>query len=300
LYATDAHNLKKGKKKVVTTVGVAGGDFEYTYKNCVYNGEDDSCGWGGNLQLNEHRQKVEGCPALNPKPVNFCPTGKQTTKRQSPIVIDEPFSTGTQTLTINYPTLLLKGLEIDVGASVTLFIPCNTVKQTLTIARGTNKVTYQLRQIHFHTPGEHIIKKKRATVYPFVLHFVHEATTPLKSGFEKLAVLEVNFVSGAKDNPLLSKFSKLATGKGHKEITESTESINLRELIKDAKNDIPSFYNYYGSLTSPPCAEVVDWYVLDIDFPSISEAQIKYLKSLCGENNRPIQNNSPAPKVFKK
>jgi carbonic anhydrase len=54
-------------------------------------------------------------------------------------------------------------------------------------------------------------------------------------------------------------------------------------------------YHYYGSLTTPPCSEGVNWTVLKTPI-DVSEEQIQKFKSMMGVgNNRPVQ---PVDKRF--
>lgn len=49
-----------------------------------------------------------------------------------------------------------------------------------------------------------------------------------------------------------------------------------------------TFYHYYGSLTTPNCAEGVNWSVLTTPI-EISKAQFDQFHNVMGNNNSPIQ-----------
>lgn len=62
-------------------------------------------------------------------------------------------------------------------------------------------------------------------------------------------------------------------------------AINLNALLPASKK----FYTYAGSLTTPPCTEGVDWYVLRTPIV-VSSAQITQFKTLYSGNARVAQN----------
>jgi len=47
-------------------------------------------------------------------------------------------------------------------------------------------------------------------------------------------------------------------------------------------------FSYIGSLTTPPCTENVEWFVLQTP-ATASRAQIEAFSSRLGHNNRPVQ-----------
>lgn len=141
---------------------------------------------------------------------------------------------------------------------------------------GENKVNlngkdYQLLQFHYHTVSEHTIDGK---YFPIEVHFVH------KHSDTDFAVLGIMFVEG-KENDFFKKYlSKFPTSKGE---YKSNDMISLLSLFPDNK----SYYQYSGSLTTPPCSEVVSWYVLENPLEA-SKEQIEKLSKILNSNYRPI------------
>ena len=142
---------------------------------------------------------------------------------------------------------------------------------------GDNQVTlegkdYKLLQFHYHALSEHTIDGKHA---PIEVHFVH------KHSDTDYAVLGVMFEEG-KENPLFSKYLEHFPKKeGH---YNSEDKIAILSLLPQNK----SYYNYKGSLTTPPCSEVVNWYVLKTPI-SASKSQIELFSKILQNNYRPLQ-----------
>ena len=114
------------------------------------------------------------------------------------------------------------------------------------------------------------------------LHFVHYNSKYKDIGEaiqneDGLAVLGVLFELSPYDNPNLNPLLNAipAIQKGHWEAW-NTYPQNFRKLLPV---DTKSFYRYQGSLTTPPCSEVVTWTVFHDKLP-ISERQLKALRTL--------------------
>jgi len=63
----------------------------------------------------------------------------------------------------------------------------------------------------------------------------------------------------------------------------SEETITLSELLPSSLN----YYNYNGSLTTPPCSEVVNWYVVKTPVTASAE-QIEEMSKILHGNYRPV------------
>ena len=138
-----------------------------------------------------------------------------------------------------------------------------------------NGAAYKLLQFHFHTPSEHTLNGQH---YPMEVHLVHknEATG-------NLAVVGVFFEEGA-ENALLKKYLDHLP-QHHDETYDAADMYAAAGLLPAGKG----YYTYPGSLTTPPCSEIVTWLVMK-DHITATHDQIQAIEGLEHENNRPVQN----------
>ncbi|MGE5239525.1 MAG: carbonic anhydrase [Chloroflexota bacterium] len=112
--------------------------------------------------------------------------------------------------------------------------------------------TYQLLQFHLHAPSEHAINGVLADAE---LHLVH------RNALLDLAVVGVMIKAGGPVNRLLDQILLNAPldcpGVPPCEV-ELVGDINATEVLPPSQG----YYNYSGSLTTPPCSEGVRWFVL--------------------------------------
>lgn len=134
---------------------------------------------------------------------------------------------------------------------------------------------YELQSFTFHSPSEHKINNES---FPLAIHFIHRAAdgtqailaTMVKEGKENLAARELY-----ENLPL-----------------EADQTVKRDKVLINARDFMPtdkSYYRYMGSMTTPPCTEGVNWYILKspIEF---SKEQISLMRGLVGGNNaRPLQ-----------
>lgn len=167
-----------------------------------------------------------------------------------------------------YPTeiaLINKGYTIEQeyeGTGSTLFL---------------DGIEYKLIQFHFHSLSEHAVRGERGEME---LHAVFKWTDGVET---KLAVVGVIYQLG-KHNAFLQKLidAGLPQKSGH--TSHSPKLINL----SDALTNTARYYTYEGSLTTPPCSEIVTWVVLKYH-AHLSKRQLKAFGDIMGNNFRPIQ-----------
>lgn len=140
---------------------------------------------------------------------------------------------------------------------------------TLTTQAGE----YLLRQIHWHTPSEHRVDGASA---PMELHLVHTR------GSGEVAVVGVFYELGEAD-PAIQRWIEATPPKA------PSNSDDVHVAARDFQPRGAACYHYDGSLTTPPCTEAVDWFVMR-ERRTISAAQLAALSELtAGDNNRPLQ-----------
>ncbi len=140
--------------------------------------------------------------------------------------------------------------------------------------------TYQFKQFHFHTPSEHQVS---GSSYDMEMHIVHTYKTDEMEVPDYL-VLGVFFERGEENEFLNSFLSVIPKEEG--EVYESSKvHIDASEMIP---NELHDFYNYKGSLTTPPFTESVNWIVLK-EVKRASDIQISRIEQIEGNNARKVQ-----------
>ena len=140
-----------------------------------------------------------------------------------------------------------------------------------------NGTTYYLVQFHLHTVSEHTIN---GASFPMELHFVHATdATPTA----RYLVVGVMYNVGAENPSMQNILTQNPGDLCYRERPAS--SVALDSLFPTNR----SFYHYSpGSLTTPPCSEGLNWFVLSTP-ALVSAAQVTQLAGIVhGHNNRPI------------
>ncbi len=192
-----------------------------------------------------------------------CATGK----RQSPINIDD-------SVTLRGPA---EAIGFDYGtSSATVVNNGHTIQIDVTgdngiLVRGSR---YQLLQLHFHHPSEERINHRS---FAMVAHLVH------KDYMGRLAVVAVLLEPG-EANPAINTFwTYMPLGPGDR-VAMPARSVDLTQLLpKD-----PRYYQFMGSLTTPPCSEEVLWMILKQPV-TLSQDQMRLFAQQFPNNARPVQ-----------
>ena len=131
---------------------------------------------------------------------------------------------------------------------------------------------YDLLQFHFHAPSENAVEGK---LFPIEMHLVH------KNEAGQLAVVSVFFDEGAESAALKPVWDNLPAEQGEKEVDAQ---VNAGDLLPSTQTS----YRFSGSLTTPPCTEGVNWFVMATPL-EVSGAQITAFEQVYHGNNRPLQ-----------
>ena len=100
----------------------------------------------------------------------------------------------------------------------------------------------------------------------------------------ELAVVAILMEKGKENNFIKTVWSKFPKEVG-KEHIDSDVRICASQLLP---NNTIGYYNYTGSLTTPPCSEIVNWLILKTPI-EVSMAEVNKFTSIFKCDARPIQ-----------
>ena len=139
--------------------------------------------------------------------------------------------------------------------------------------------------IHFHSPSEHTLNGKQYDVEMHIVH-VNKATRQLGT---VIAILFDKVKGGS--NPFLETLAvEFATNLEKISIIDESlqtsfyrtdEPVAVEKLIKSL--DLNKFYHYEGSLTTPPCTEGLNWFVMHETQP-VSAEQVDAFTKMWADN----------------
>jgi carbonic anhydrase len=135
------------------------------------------------------------------------------------------------------------------------------------------KKPYNLTELHFREPGENAVQGKQPRMSIQFLHFSPEGV---------FLVIEVPVVAG-KENSVIKAVWQHVPDRGKENRVDGIK-INPADLLPSDR----SFYRFPGSLTTPDCNEVVNWYVMKTPI-ELSESQIQEYSRHYHNTARPLQ-----------
>lgn len=204
----------------------------------------------------------QGWAALAPE-YALCASGT----RQSPIDIDASITLRGPAEAIGFDYGSSSGTVVNNGHTIQVDINGDNA----IAVRGSR---FQLLQVHFHHPSEERINNRG---FAMVAHLVH------KDYMGRLAVVAVLLEPG-EANPVIDAFwTYMPLGPGDR-VAMPPNAVALAQLLpKDRR-----YYQFMGSLTTPPCTEDVLWMILKQPV-SLSYDQLRLFAQQFPDNTRPLQ-----------
>lgn len=208
---------------------------------------------------------------------SLCGTGKQ----QSPIDLTQDGAKSSDSMELNgsgYKNYANAGVYWTGGKTMQVSIADdgNQGQFTIDFWDGSSS-TFVPLQFHLHGPSEHSVNGK---LYDLEVHIVHKYK---QAGEMKLgAVIGVFFEvqDGASNNAFLDSLmvDRLDTSANTGPSSAmNVNNLNLEDFLKSV--DFRSYWNYNGSLTTPPCTEGIEWTVIETPIP-ISRSQFEHYEKL--------------------
>lgn len=141
---------------------------------------------------------------------------------------------------------------------------------------------YDLEQLHFHTPSEHQVD---GITYPMEMHIVHRLRGEAEHDQPRFLVVAILFRMSDPSHFIGAFLEAVPQKAGQSKHMEPGE-VYLDELFPGF--EMPRYYHYRGSLTTPPHTESVHWLVLK-QVMSASSEQIRRINAIEGDNARHVQ-----------
>jgi len=194
---------------------------------------------------------------------NTCAIGK----RQSPVHIQESVTLQGPAEPLQFDYRPSGGSVVNNGHTIQVDLePGNTLS-----VRGS---TYELLQFHFHHPSEERVNQRSFAMVAHLVHKNHEG---------QLAVVAVLIDPGAANGLINKVWTHMPLDSGDR-VRLPAGLIDLRELLPADQR----YYQFMGSLTTPPCTEGVLWNVLKSPV-TVSREQLKLFSQIFPNNARPVQ-----------
>jgi carbonic anhydrase len=194
---------------------------------------------------------------------NVCAIGK----RQSPIAIKDDATLQGPAEAVQFHYTPSTGTVVNNGHTIQVNLEGDN---SITVRNST----YKLLQFHFHTPSEEMINTKR---FAMVAHLVH------KNEAGQLAVVAVLLEVG-EPNPLIDTVWTYMPLDTNDQVRMPAGLIDMNEILPADQR----YYQYFGSLTTPPCTEGVLWMVMKQPL-RISPEQFHLFSQQFPFNARPVQ-----------
>lgn len=158
---------------------------------------------------------------------------------------------------------------IDNGHTIQVNTKGNDAANTVVF---NNKI-FKLKQFHFHAHSEHTINGNHA---PMELHMVHVTDNG------EILVVGLMIQEGDANVTIDNIWNNLPATKEKEE--QKTATINMSNVLPAGTG----YYNYIGSLTTPPCTMGLQWVVMKAPL-YLSAAQIQAFQNMYNHNYRPTQ-----------
>ena len=188
-------------------------------------------------------------------------------RRQSPIGLDDGTALLGPAAGIDFHYAASNASVLNNGHTIVVSVSGDNTM----VLRGTS---YQLTEINFHTPSEIQVNGHHYAMSANLLH---------RSADGKLAILSVLLDVG-EVNALVNKVWTYLPLDISDKVDMPVGLLNANELLPADQR----YYQFMGSLTTPPCTEGVVWVVIKQPL-TISEAQFRLFTQLFPMNARPLQ-----------
>jgi carbonic anhydrase len=152
-------------------------------------------------------------------------------------------------------------------------------ESSVTLSGGNLPQTYYLAQFHFHwgyndyEGSEHTINSVK---FPLEMHMVFNNISSTTATADNAVVVSILFQLSSADNSVLTPMLNFITPVRSQLNSDTNVTFNAGSILPSTT--ISTYYQYAGSLTSPPCYQGITW-IIPQAYIQISSNQLQTFRN---------------------
>lgn len=150
------------------------------------------------------------------------------------------------------------------------------------------EVQFQAAQFHVHFAPEEVLPRNNDVLSLHIVHFQNPPPAPNRIAIGVVGLLFTIGNASTLLDPLVQQLPNIPKKDDHVMIDFKGFQSYFAQL--HAQN-LDGYWNYPGSLTTPPCAEQIDWTVMEAQ-QTLSQAQYNALKAVLSGGKNSTSGNS--------